>query len=269
MPIKIETDEEYHAGEGVSKSGLFQLWEETPFRYRFSPKQDKPAFAIGKAAHIAILEPERLEMAVAKGPEDRRGNRWKEFLDYCTKFELIPLIEKDYELALLIRDLAATSEHLRLMSEGDPIIETSAYHVDEEFDVLVKCRPDMYSRKHGIICDIKNMANANADSFSRDCGKFGYHVQDAMYTDVWAKGSGLDVSAFFFLVFEKKEPPLLAVYELDAKAVREGHAIYRAALAKYAECFKADKWPGYPTEVQQISLRSKWDYDLTDADEEV
>lgn len=264
VPIKIETDDEYHAGEGVSKSGLWELWNKTPFHFKFGVREDKPQFQVGHAAHIAILEPERLESSVAKGPADRRGNKWKEFIDYTDFHKLIPLTEGDFDQVMLIRDLAETSPHLDIMRDGGAIVETSAYHVDEETGVLVKARPDMYNPKHKIICDIKNMADGSLNGFSRDIGKFGYHVQDAIYSEIWEKGSGHEVEAFFFLVFEKSEPPMLAIYEMDAPAVAEGHAVYRAALAKYAECLAANEWPGYSKEVQRVSLR-KWDYKLTAA----
>lgn len=268
MPIKIETDEEYHTGEGVSKSGLWTLWKKTPAHYRYGVRQVAAALDVGKAAHIAILEPERLDTAVAKGPADRRGNKWKEFLDFTTFHKLIPLVEEDYDLVMMIRDLAATSTILDTMRDGGAIVETSAYHVDEETGVLVKTRPDMYNPKHKMICDIKNMADASKDAFSRDVAKFGYHVQDVMYSDVWEKGSGHEVEAFCFVVFEKSEPPMITAYEIDSDAAKEGHAIYRAALAKYAECLEADNWPGYPQEVQRVGLRSKWDFKMTEPEGE-
>lgn len=268
MPIKIEDDASYHAGEGVSKSGLWTLWSKTPFHYRYGVRESRPQFDVGKAAHIAILEPERLETSITRGPVDRRGNKWKEAQDFAEFHKTILLTEGDFEQVMLIRDLAATSSILDTMRDGGAIVETSAYHVDEETGVLVKTRPDMYNPKHKIICDIKNMADGSAGAFSRDVAKFGYHVQETMYSDVWEKGSGNEVEAFVFVVFEKSEPPMLAAYELDSDAAKEGHAIYRAALAKYAECLKADNWPGYPDEVQRIGLRSKWDFKMVEPEGE-
>lgn len=259
-----ETDEEYHnGGQGVSKSGLWKIWEKTPFHFRYGVREETAEFAIGKAAHIAILEPETLEARVTKGPADRRGNKWKDAMDFANKFNTILLTEGDYDTALLIRDLAATNEYIRMMQGEDTIVETSAYVLDEATGVQVKCRPDMYSHRHKIIADIKSTANASADEFSRSIGKFGYHVQEAMYSDVWERGTGFDVEAFFFVAFEKSEPPLVSVFELDAAAVAEGHAIYRAMLERYAECERTDEWPGYPTTIQKVGLRSKWDYKLT------
>lgn len=267
MPIKIETDEEYHEGDGVSKSGLWELWTKTPFHYRHVERKPSNEKDLGKASHIAILEPETLEARVSKGPADRRGNKWKEFKDFCTFSSTIPLVEEDYDQALRIRDLSENCEPLRIMRSSETIVETSAYHVDEETGMLVKTRPDMFNISHRLICDIKTAASAHPDAFARSVAKFGYHVQDPLYTDVWAKGSGYEVDAFFFIVFEKSTPPMMAVYELDASAVAEGHAIYRAALAKYAECFKADEWPGYSPDVRKLHLKP-WDYKLTQPEAE-
>lgn len=267
MPIKIESDEEYHAGEGVSKSGLWALWNKTPFHFKYGVREEKPAFDVGKAAHIAILEPERLEHSVTKGPKDRRGNKWQEAQDFATHANTILLTAGDFDTVMLIRDLAATCPQLDIMRDGGFITETSAYHVDEETGILVKTRVDLYNPKHKLICDIKNMADASPSAFSRDIAKFGYHMQEAHYSDVWEKGSGHEVDGFFFIVFEKSDPPMIAVYELDAAAVREGHALYRAALTKYKECEDAGEWPGYSPDVQRIGLRSRWDYKLTEPPE--
>ena len=264
MPIVHNTDEEYHGGEGVSKSQLWKLYDETPFHARFGKRKETAAFDIGKAAHIAILEPETLESRVTRGPADRRGNKWKEAQDYAAHFNTLLLTEGDYEQAMLIRDLAATVPEIRTMQDGEKMQEVSAYHVDEETGLTVRCRPDIYNAKHKLIGDVKNMAKADFMSFQRDIGKFGYHVQEAMYTDVWSKGAELDVEGFFFIVFEKSEPPMVACFELDAAAVAEGHAIYRKALKEWAECEKSDEWPGYPTGIQTIGLR-RWDYRETQA----
>lgn len=262
----IETDEEYHGGPGVSKSGLWELWTKTPFHFRHMVHEDKPHFAIGKAAHIAILEPDTLEGRVTRGPEDRRGNKWKEAQDFAAHHQTILLTASDYDLAMLIRDVAANNRFIRQMQNSDTLVETSFYADDAETGRLIKCRPDMYSPSMKIACDLKNMADASAVEFARSVARMGYHVQDAMYSDVLTQ-AGHDIEAFFFVVFEKSEPPLVAVYELDAAAVAEGHAIYRAALAKYHECVKADTWPGYPEDIQTIGLRSKWDYVLTNPEE--
>jgi hypothetical protein len=264
MPIKHEADEAYHSGEGVSKTTLWTLHSKTPFHARYGARKESHAFDLGKAAHIAILEPHRLESSVMRGPDDRRGNKWKEAQDEAAARGAILLTSGDYEQALLIRDLADTVPELQVMRKGEVFVETSAYHIDEETGALVKCRPDLYNKTHGLMLDVKNMTSASPMAFQKSVGEYGYHVQHAMYSDVWARGAEMTVDAFFFVVFEKSEPPVVAVYELSSTAVAEGYAIYRQALQRYSDCLKADDWPGYGTGVQRVDLR-RWDYKLTEA----
>jgi len=259
MPIVHNTNEEYHSSEGVSKSGLWEIYDKTPYHFKFGKKEHKSHFDLGEAAHIAILEPEKLETLVTRGPTDRRGNKWKNAQDFAAAHSTILLTEGDHDQVLAIRDKAATVPQIRLLQGEDTMREVSAYHTDEETGVTVRCRPDIYAPRHKLIGDIKTVASASYEAFSKSVGKFGWHVQDAVYTDVWSKGAELDVEGFFFIAFEKSEPPMVAVFELDANAVREGHAIYRRALQMYKDCEDRGEWPGYSGDVQTVSLK-QWDY---------
>lgn len=264
MGLIANTNEEYHASEGVSKSFLWAMETQTPYLAKYGKREDKPQFALGTAAHVAILEPERLESLILRGPDDRRGNKWKEAQDFATYSGKTLLVSGDYDMALMIRDVAATVPELDMMREVDddgngPMVETSCYHVDEETGLTVRCRPDIYSPKHKLILDVKNMADASPEGWERDTGKFGYHVQDALYEDVWGNGSGYDVEGFWFLVFEKSEPPQVAMYEIDAAAAAEGHARYRRALKRTKECMDAGVWPSYPKGIQRSTIR-RYDY---------
>ncbi len=262
MPIVDQTNEEYHAGEGASKSKLWTAWKRTPHHARYGKKKETAALDVGKAAHIAILEPELLDASVTCGPADRRGNKWKEAQDFANAAGTLLLTEGDYETMLVIRDLAATVPEVEIMQRGNKMVETSAYHVDEKTGLLLKTRPDIYNADLGIIGDVKNMADASPEAFKRDVGKYGYHMQHAVYSDVWTKGAGMPVDGFFFIVFEKSDPPMVACYELTPSAIAEGYAQYRAAVELWAECEAKNEWPGYPSGVQKIGLR-RFDYLLT------
>lgn len=260
--LKIETNEEYHAGAGVSKTRLWELYNKTPFHARYGAPKESHAFDIGAAAHIAILEPELVESSVLKGPVDRRGNKWQSALDEAEATNKLLLTESDYEMMLLLRDVADTVPELQVMRRGNPIIERSAYYEDPT-GITIRTRPDIYSPELRLMADIKCMADASPQAFAKHVGNFGYHVQDALYSDVWEKAGGGQVDAFFFIVFEKSDPPCVAVYELDAPTKAEGHAIYRAAVERWAECERNNDWPAYGSGIQPISLK-KWDYKETE-----
>lgn len=266
MTIIANSSEAYHASEGVSKTGLWKLWTKTPFHFRYGERKEESHFDLGDADHAAVLEPERFEQMFWRGPDDRRGNKWKEAGDYCDAHGMTLLTSGDYDLALALRDTATTCMPLQSMLSGERVIEQSAYNVDEETCVTVRCRSDIYSVTHNLILDLKTSADASKSAFQKSIANFGYHVQEALYSEVWEGAGGGAVDGFFFVVIEKSNPPVIAVYELDRPAVEEGYAIYRQALRKYAECEAAGVWPGYPDEVQTIGLK-RWDYRVTEAPE--
>lgn len=260
MPLKQEDDESYHGGPGVSKTTLWALWSKSPFHARFGAKKESAAFDLGRAAHVSILEPETLEARVMKGPDDRRGLKWTSAQDEATATARTLLTASDYDQALLIRDLAATVPELQVMRQGKPIIETSAY---TEIDgTLVKTRPDIYSPTHKMMADIKNLTDVSPHAWDRSVDKFGYHVQDALYSDVWERATGMEVEAFFFICFEKSNPPIVQCYELGPATKAEGHAVYQSALASYSECLRTDTWPAYGSGVQTREM-SRWGFKLT------
>lgn len=263
MTIIANSNEEYHASEGVSKSGLWTIHTKTPFHYRFVTRKKSNAFDLGSAAHCAILEPELFEEKFYRGPDDRRGNKWKDAEAFCEHHSFELLTSGDYDKALALRESAALCSQLQLiLADPDGVTETSAYARDAETGVTVRCRPDRYSPRHKLIMDLKTAADASPKAFGKAVENFGYHVQDPLYSEVWSAAGGGDVDGFFFVVVEKSDPPMIACYELDASSVREGHAIYRKALRQYAQCEKSGEWPGYTEDVQRIGI-SRFAYKLT------
>jgi hypothetical protein len=257
MPLVTETSDQYHAAPGFSKSKLWRYHTLTPYRAEFGKITPKPQFDIGHAAHTAILEPELLESTVYKASAKRRsGEEWKADLEEANG--RICLKADDYDLAMMIRDAADTVEELQLIRKG-ALIERSCYAEDEEHGVTVKCRPDVCNPSLGIMGDIKNMADISDRAWERDIGAWGYHVQDAMYRDVWNRGSGTDpIEAFFFICFSKTEPVEVICRELEPVDVEEGYAAYRAALAIAADCHKRQEWPGQPKGVVRgVKMRDR------------
>ena len=259
----IENDA-YHTGPGISKTGLWMIWSRSPAHYQFGVREEKPHFTLGSAAHTAILEPDKLEFRYQKGPADRRGNKWADAVEYGNTLGLETLTAGDYDIALRMRDSAGQNAICRALMKG-AVFEQAAYWRDEETGVLCRCKPDVYNPGMNVIADIKTTTNGAPDAFSKDVGNFGYHMQDAMYSEGWGIANRREVDGFVFVCVEKAEPFLVTAYEIDAPGKREGHAIYRAALTKYAECLAANHWPGYCDAVQTVGLR-RWDYRLTTAD---
>lgn len=265
-------NESYHAGPGISKSGLWTIHTQSPAHYKFAEREQKNHFDFGEACHLAILEPNKFEEQVYRGPEDRRGNKWKDALEWCAVEGKLILTSGDYDSVLTIRDAVHADQWISsIITGGEPLIEASGYWIDEETGALCRCRPDLYRADLGIIVDVKSTVSAHPDAFSRSVVNYGYHAQEAFYSDGWRQ-AGCNVEGFVFLAWEKKSPFAYAVYELPPSIVEEGRATMRKALNTYSECQADDNWPAYGDGVQELSFK-RWAYQMTDApnalDEEV
>lgn len=257
-------NEQYHAGPGVSKSGLWQIHKFSPAHYAFAPREEKNHFDLGEAGHIAVLEPETLEARVYRGPEDRRGNKWKDVKEHCDMNGLVLLTSGDYDKALMIRDTIHADATLHsLITRGDRVVEASGYWTDEQTGALCRYRPDLYRRDLGMMIDLKTTTSAHPAEFAKSVVNYGYHAQEAFYTD-GHRALGQTVDAFLFIAVEKKDPFCFAMYEMPPSIVEEGRAIMRKTLARYAACLAADKWPGYSEGVQELTF-PRWAYNEIEA----
>lgn len=272
------SNDAYHAGPGVSKSGLWTIDQQSPAHYKFPPERDEEssqaiaAKDFGTAAHIAILQPNLFEHQVLRGPEDRRGNKWKDAAEFCKAEGKTLLVASAYDSVLAMRDAVHADSWINsIITGGKPMIEASGYWIDKETGELCRCRPDLYRPDLKLILDLKSTLSAHPDAFARSVVNYGYHAQEAFYTDGW-NAIGAPVEAFAFLAWEKKSPYAFGVYELPPSIVEEGRTIMRKALNTYAACNEVNRWPAYGDGVQELSFK-RWHYRLTEApsalDEEV
>lgn len=285
-------NEDYHSGPGISKSGLWTIYTKTPAHYRFEEPEEKSraALDLGTATHIALLEPETFGARVARGPVDRRGNKWTDAQAWADANGALILTEGDYERCLRIQDSGERCDVLRQVRQG-AIIEVSGYATCSATGVLMRCRPDAYNPALGMILDLKTARGGGAREFQRATAEYGYHMQEAFYTDVWKlaatkphlgmpqvayyDGDRMDnVEAFVFVVIESAAPFLVSTYELKPSAVEEGRKAYQHALAKYATCLERERlgmplthaWPGYPPEPEPLDI-PRWAYKLTEPED--
>lgn len=259
-------NEDYHAGPGISKSGLWTIQTQSPAHYKFAVREEKSYFDFGDACHKAILEPNEFEAKVVRGPDDRRGNKWKDQLEGCTLDGKLLLTAGDYDAVLAFRDVIHGDSWLNsIITGGKPMIEASGYAIDAETGELRRVRPDLYREDLEIILDVKSSQSAHPDAFARSVINYGYHAQEAFYSDTWAD-IGKPVSAFAFLAFEKKPPYAFAIYELPPSIVEEGRALMRQALDTYHSCRERNEWPSYGGGVQELEFK-RWAYRATAAPE--
>lgn len=248
MPLVTETDITYHAHPAWSKSKLWAYDQYTPYRAEFGAFKEKDYLLFGRAGHVAVLEPDQLESRVFKSDvADRRGKKWDAAKEEAG--DRICLLPSEWDLLLLLRDLADDNEWIRRMRAGKPMMEQSCYAVDPDTGADIKCRVDHYSPDAGGMLDLKFLASIDDNSWAKDLGNYGYMMQDAAYNHVWNLGSGYHSEFMIFACFSKTEPPEMIVRQLEDVDVEEGMLRYKAALEIAEKCRKEQHWPGQPTEI--------------------
>lgn len=257
-------NETYHKLPGISKSGLWTIYQKTPAHYRYAERKETNAFDVGEAVHLAVLQPDEFEKRVIRGPKDRRGNNWKDFLAEANNSGRLLLTESDFDKALEVRDTVHADAWLNSMIvSSNSKVEQSGIWIDEETGVQCRVRTDLYRPDLRVIFDLKSTISAAADEFSRSVVNYGYNAQEAWYTDGW-RALGQDVDAFVFIALEKETPYCRAVYELPPSIVEEGRIAMRKTLRMYAQCEALNQWPGYDTGVQELQFK-RWAYTETEA----
>lgn len=246
------SNSDYHKHAAVSRSQLWKFYSKTP-----AHSQEKviptSAMDFGSGLDCALLEPDIFDTKIIRGPEDRRGKKWSDLvtaLPHC-----IILTATDYDNVLRARDSARKHPLIKKFMDSVPQYQRSAFAIDEATGLQLRVRPDAYSPSMELMIDLKTSRFINQFQWEGQATDLGYHLQEAMYSEVWQKSGGGNVSAFAFFVIENEAPFSAQVFEFKPESVEEGKAILRTVLPKWKTCSDAGIWPGPPTEVQQVSIK--------------
>lgn len=275
-----QTNEQYHKGPGISKSGLDCVDRSLSHYYHLyldpnRPKQEEKGGQFeGTLAHCAILERSEFSKRYVVEPDDaprrptiRQLNAenpseatlkaieyWKHFKEANPDKRVISKEQLKVALAQskAVFDLPDIAQ---LLAVGEA--ETSAYYTDPETGVLCKCRPDFVhhvDENSVILIDVKTFNDASPKEFARQVARKRYHVQDAYYRDVYAGATGKKVLAFVFLTVETQWPFKASASMLTEQSVEQGRIEYRRNLEKYAQGVKSNNWTGFEGGIELISL---------------
>lgn len=257
------SNEDYHADPAISASHL-KLIQQSPYHYwaRFINPDRKPiepsaAMKLGSLVHTAVLEPEELGKRYARCGS-RTTKAGKEVAADLERRGIEAVTDSDWNLAIAMNNSVRSHPiAAELLSEGQA--EQSFWWVDDEVDLRCKCRPDWLNGS--TIVDLKTCIDASPASFAKSVVNFGYHIQAAHYLH------GLpECDRFVFIAVEKSPPFAVAVYELDANAMKLGDHFRECGMKMIAACQATKSWPGYADNaIQLLSLPSWANYIKTES----
>ncbi|WP_051299344.1 PD-(D/E)XK nuclease-like domain-containing protein [Marinobacterium litorale] len=240
---------EYHAGPGISKSGLDYI-AHIPSAYKWA--QEAPvdeeklkAMDFGTALHCLLLEPHNFDSEFAVAPElNMRTNAGKEEMDEfkAANAGKIIMTHGEHRQLMIMRDSVFAHPTARWLFEQDGTNEGSIYWTDEETGELCRCRPDRMLKDRPIIIDVKKVDGM--ERFEKHVEEFRYHVQDAMYSDGFFHHFG-EWPQFMFLAVSSSVSAgryAVDVVDLPDDWKHVGAELYRRDLNTYHQCRQDDDW---------------------------
>ncbi|ENI7083915.1 exodeoxyribonuclease VIII [Escherichia coli] len=250
------SNENYHAGPGVSKSQLDDI-ADTPALYLW--RKNAPVdttktktLDLGTAFHCRVLEPEEFSNRFIVAPEfNRRTNAGKEeekaFLMECASTgKTLITAEEGRKIELMYQSVMALPLGQWLV-ESAGHAESSIYWEDPETGILCRCRPDKIIPEFHWIMDVKT--TADIQRFKTAYYDYRYHVQDAFYSDGYEAQFGV-LPTFVFLVasttVECGRYPV-EIFMMGEEAKLAGQQEYHRNLRTLADCLNTDEWPAIKT----------------------
>ncbi len=234
-------NDDYHASEGISKSGLDKIARSPAYYKGCKQKASTRPMEIGTAIHAAILEPERFDKEYFITEEDKRTS--KKYKDakaiYGGEFTLTT--QEGEKVSGMRESVGANYSAMQhLLSDGDA--ELSAFCIDPETGINIRARFDWITKSR-IVVDVKKTQDVRPNKFAKSVNEYRYHVQEAMYSFIYKQITGDDLEAFYFLAVEEEAPHSNQIYLLDDTAREIGAYYFRRDLRIYADCINSGKWP--------------------------
>lgn len=253
--------DDYHGPElteeyALSSSGAVEIlespltfWAKSWMNPDWEPEQ-KEAFDIGKALHLLVLEADMFAGQIQiLNYDDWKTKAAKEERASCYASGVTPLLSKDYQMVLAMRDAIANDPTAQtILAPGNkPLFEQTFISQDEVSRRLYRTRPDVFVQAQKTVVDVKTTTAADADAFARVISENSYHQRGAWQIDeINAVMGKQSVTRFIFLTVTKPKPPappLVNVLELDPDDIARGRALNVAAKGLFHYCMTTDIWP--------------------------
>lgn len=220
------------------------------YRYRLAHQKETQALAMGRSAHMSILEPERFEAEIVVWDEvtdggkmsPRRGQKWDAFCAANAGKTVVPPAE--HRFACNVRD-AVRAKPVARKYLGDGPRELTMLWQDAETGFACKGRLDLLTHIDGVdvIVGIKSARDLDPRAFSNQAARLLYHLQWSYYFDGYSTITGKEARAVE-LVVESSAPHDVVAYVIPSEVIEVGREEYRGLLAKLGECQRTDRWPG-------------------------
>jgi exodeoxyribonuclease VIII len=239
--------DEYLALDALNASKLKVMAHSAKhYRHNIDHGKESDILSLGKAAHCAVLEPERFQtdFAVWRRRADngnmapRKGQYWDAF--EAENRGKILITENDETDALTmqsaIRSDASAMKYLA--AAGQPEV-TMRWMLGRR---PCKARVDWLTGR--VLVGMKSAADVRRREFSNAAARLGYHLSWSYYADGYEAIIGHPPEKMIEIVVEKSPPHDVVVHVIPDRVLEVGRQEYLELIDSLDGCEKRGFWPG-------------------------
>lgn len=257
------SNDNYHAGPGTSSSN-FKDFARTPAHMKAikegKPKKKTASMITGGHVHDRLKDQEDFDRRVVKIIGNRNLTENKLKIKDAKANGLIDINEFATDSTPGLDRIIGISDALLNHERAGPLLkggiqEVSCYAYHPTLGFLMKCMPDSLHIEDCVCVDPKTIGESmdTIDDLERHMFKFKYHWQTKYYKFVLKLIFG-DNFDFVHTFVESKPPHGVRVVKLNDASVDRAMTDLEPLFEKYAESLKTNKWPCFPTAMEDIAL---------------
>lgn len=243
--LKLDRSNVLSPDSWLSKSALWELKNGSLFKWRYHPKEFSPTPSMqwGSLVDCLVLTPELRDEMIAVSPYDSyRTKESREWRDEALSAGLVVISQDQLDEA---EEAASMLCEMHLVSSSILGESQSQVVIGGRIDGLnVKGLVDIAPRDADYLADLKTTGDFSESGFARTIAKFGYHVQAALYLQLWNLTFPNNKRDRFLFVWQESSSPYeVAVTELSQDDIDRGWGIAVSLLKRIKNAAEHDSWP--------------------------
>lgn len=173
----------------------------------------------------------------------RRGKEWDKFEAEHDGCRIV--LQGEYEVSARMCDAVRKHPIARELIDGAELEKTRLFKIDGR---LCRATPDIV-RPGSYIADLKTGRSANPRKFRYNARDYYYDASMAWYR----RAAG--VQDVYIICVEKSSPRYpVTVFKMNARSLAQGDAFNAEAFAKFRECERSGRWPGYAEGIVELDI---------------
>lgn len=250
MPVWNVSDLEYHSDRTKIGSSMLKKYRESPREYESlyvtcEQEEDSDAFRVGRALHIAVLQPELWKEQVAIDRSVAKTSKHRAFRKFAASLppDVTPITSPEaddieaWKRAVLEHELAS-----KLLRGGRA--ETPRWEWHQKSGLHIKCKTDYEGILTGgryYFADLKTTKENSPADFRRAFDRYEYGHQGSLYAHIYEMDTGEWPTVFGIAI--SKTTAKAWVYYINAQALQGRYwEETENTLVNLAESYHTGNW---------------------------